>query len=1234
MSFLHHKTNLIDWFCFEDTISGMERDASVLVLGEKEYCAPYLELLEKRVRRVSRRLDDGSYDYILIPILCERVLRSFQGKVDVMLKTLVETWLKQGGKILMGIENAMEFDRMTTGIRIPGVLYYRYSELTALRKSIKEMCPESREWLYYPYPELAMPLTLYTDSFGPSASDVDEKTGMVIKEGQFPLFAPAYFYIFQPDGTHRTKLRDFHKYEALYIKYNSSRKPEYAIKTEILRDENGRCHAVKEGITPAANAHVEALYQNAEIVANANPALRGLKAENRKISYGSTDMLSNMQYPFMTGQKLSDIIAAQIRPGGVVPVEEIQQTLDLVIGAREGTVNPANIDCLFDNIIMENGVPTVLDCEWVLHEDVEVRFLQYRILYYWYLGYKERLACEDLYSFLRNFGFDKEEMDRMQEKEDAFQNDIHGDGAESNISAWNAKKLTVEHFEDLEKQLKDAREYITELKRQVKERDVTLHKEREINRLTAVHVTNLTNVIKIHERDIANLQRDMEYYKANQSIPAKVKERINNKYTAHFPVGSRRRKMLHYVGQTIKHPVKMLPMYMTESGRNRIHGDFALGDAYLQNGKVAFPKTDSPLVSIVIPCYNQVGYTYQCLLSIQKHTDFEKTPYEVIIADDVSTDATRELGMYADNLVIARNKENMGFLKNCNQAAAIARGQFIFFLNNDTKVTDGWLESLVELMNRDDSIGMVGSKLIYPDGRLQEAGGIIWSDGSGWNYGRLQDPEDPEYNYVKEVDYISGAAIMIRTELWKEIGGFDETFAPAYYEDTDLAFEVRKHGKKVVFQPKSVVIHFEGISNGTDTSDTSGLKHYQVVNQEKFKEKWKEELKQQSENNGNPNPFKARERGQNSRYVLVVDHYVPTWDKDAGSKLDYQYMQLFLKKGYRVKFLGDNFAHEEPYTTELEQLGIEVLYGPKMQASIWEWIDKNKNFINVAYLNRPHIAARYIDYIRENTKMKILYFGHDLHSLRLMREYEINGDENIREEAEYWHNVEYGVMRKADASYYPSEVEAEIVHKEDPSINCKGITAYVYDTPAILDENYEKHQGLLFVGGFGHPPNKDGLLWFVNEILPSIRERIPDIVLNVAGSKADEEVLALNERPDVNVLGFVSSEKLDELYRENRLVVVPLRYGAGVKGKVVEALHAGAAVITTSCGAEGIPNAESALIIEDDPKAFADRVVSLYNDIISVRNMSHNAVDFINRNYSPDGAWAKIEKDFNTDVIR
>ena len=649
-----------------------------------------------------------------------------------------------------------------------------------------------------------------------------------------------------------------------------------------------------------------------------------------------------------------------------------------------------------------------------------------------------------------------------------------------------------------------------------------------------------------------------------------------------------------------------------------------------------------------------MAYTYACIQSILEHTDFNETPYEVILADDVSKDATASIGDYIRGLVVSRNTENQGFLKNCNQAAKKAVGDYIFFLNNDTKVTDGWLSSLLNLMDGDESIGMAGSKLIYPDGRLQEAGGIIWSDGSGWNYGRLDDPEKPQYNYLKEVDYISGAAIMIRRSLWEEIGGFDERFAPAYCEDSDLAFEVRKHGKRVVYQPKSVVVHFEGISNGTDVNG-EGLKKYQVVNQEKFREKWKEELKEQSRNTGNPNPFTARDRSQKKPCVLVIDHYVPTWDKDAGSKTTYQYIRMFLKKGYNVKLLGDNFLHEEPYSTELMQMGVEILYGEDMQSGIWDWIRENQLFIDIAYLNRPHIAIKYIDFLRENTGIRCIYYGHDLHFLRLPREYELNGDIRTKRESDYWKSIEFTVMQKADMSYYPSEAEVEAIHALDPKIRVKAITAYLWEdflpcgkSGALLSEtgeetDYARREGLLFVGGFAHPPNEDGVLWFVKDVFPKIREKVPDMNFYIVGSKAPEEITALGAEPEktgIHVLGYVSDEELAALYQKTKITVVPLRYGAGVKGKVVEAIYNGAVVVTTSVGAEGIPDPERVLAtvneteteLREHPEAvaesFAEAVLKLYRNDGMLAAISSETQRYIKRHYSMDAAWRIIAPDF------
>lgn len=635
------------------------------------------------------------------------------------------------------------------------------------------------------------------------------------------------------------------------------------------------------------------------------------------------------------------------------------------------------------------------------------------------------------------------------------------------------------------------------------------------------------------------------------------------------------------------------------------------------------PQSADPLVSIVIPVYNQFSYTYACLRTIAERSG--DVPYEVIVADDCSTDLTKSLDRIVSGVRIIRNAENLRFLRNCNHAAAEAKGKYILFLNNDTQVLENWLQPLVELMEREETVGMTGSRLVYPDGRLQEAGGIVWKDGSAWNYGHFQNASGPEYNYVKDADYISGASIMIRRALWERLGGFDERFAPAYYEDTDLAFQVRAAGFRVVYQPLSVVVHFEGISNGKSTS--GGEKAYQEANAVKFREKWKETLEKEHNPNGH-DVFRSRDRSLRKKNILVVDHYVPMPDKDAGSRYMIDYMKLLLKRGYAVRFLGDNFFPHQPYTTALQQMGIEVIYG-NWYAQHWkEWFRQVGEDFDYILLSRPHISIKYIDVMREASHAKILYMGHDLHFWREEMKHEKTGDPSALREAEKWRKIELELMHKADVSIYPSDLEVDKIRSIDPAVTVRRWPLNIFPEVPEVDYEAEKRSGLLVIGGFTHEPNVDSAVWAAKEIMPAVWRTRPDIVLHIVGSNAPEEVLQLaGER--VTVHGYMTGEELNDLIRDCRMELVSLRYGGGVKGKVIEAMKNGLPVVSTSVGTQGLGGAESFLLMGETAEELAEQIIRHYDDAPLLREISRKETAYVRENFSEAQAMKVLEMDLD-----
>ena len=638
-----------------------------------------------------------------------------------------------------------------------------------------------------------------------------------------------------------------------------------------------------------------------------------------------------------------------------------------------------------------------------------------------------------------------------------------------------------------------------------------------------------------------------------------------------------------------------------------------------KNILLEIPYFSKPLVSIIIPVHNNFKYTYNCIFSILEARPI--IPYEIIIGNDMSTDKTRIIEKYIKNIIVHNNNDKYYFLKNCNEAAKLSRGKYILFLNNDTKVLKEWLISLINLIESDENIGMVGSKLINPDGTLHEAGGIVWNNGECGNFGNGDNLDKSEYNYIKEVDYITGASILIRKSIWEKIGGFDKRYIPAYYEDTDLAFEIRKYGYKVMYQPKSVVIHYEGISNGRDLS--SGIKKFQLINKIKFIEKWRNELKYQKEQG---ETFLSRDRRYNKR-ILVINKEIPIFNEDAESRCIFMYLNLFIEIGLQVTFISESLKKIEPYTTILQQKGIEVLYGHWYKKNLEIWMKYNLKYFKYVYLQSPKISQKYIDLIRNYFSGKIFYFVYVLYYIRLSREYNITHDEESKKQSEIFKKIEIEIFSKVDIIYVVENYEYQILKNKFEQKIIRNIPIFIYENQLTnVEKDFSKRKDLVFVGDFLLSSNIDAVLWFSQQIYPKIVERFPDIIWHIVGPNFTGEIKKLQSR-NIKVEGSLSYEDLHSLYQKCRIAVIPLRFGSGVKGKIIEAAYNQIPIVTTSFGGEGLDNSLVNFIIEDDAEKMSKLISKLYMDFSKLKKMSDLGKKFIETYCSITKAKEEILKD-------
>jgi GT2 family glycosyltransferase/glycosyltransferase involved in cell wall biosynthesis len=648
-----------------------------------------------------------------------------------------------------------------------------------------------------------------------------------------------------------------------------------------------------------------------------------------------------------------------------------------------------------------------------------------------------------------------------------------------------------------------------------------------------------------------------------------------------------------------------LPEYLEQVARAHKQVAYGINDRSGKPEPLTVLEYEAPRVSIVVPAHNKFWVTYNCLAALILAPN--EVAAEIILVDDGSSDQTAEIERYVKGVTIVRHETAQGFVRSSNRGAEFARGEFIVMLNNDTEPAAGWLDELLYVFERFSDVGMVGAKLVYPDGKLQEAGGLIFQNLDVWNYGRGGNPHDPRFNYIRQVDYCSGACLMLRRDVWKQLKGFDEFYAPAYYEDTDLAFRVRALGLKTHYTPFAEIVHFEGVSNGASTA--SGVKKFQATNEPKFRSRWAPTIRQKPKGLA---PDLAKDRGAMLR-ALVIDAETPQPDRDAGGYAAIQEMRLLQSLGVKLSFIPENLAYLGNYTETLQRMGVECLYAP-YNTSIDGLIESHGADFDFFYITRYSVAMRYVDAIRSAApQARIVFCNADLHFLREVRAAMASRDPAMMEKAAETREAELSVIKRADVTLSYTETEAAVIvsHNFDSGrvMRCPWVVEPTPSTPP-----FQGRSGVAFLGNFRHPPNEEAMVYFLKEVMPGLRERLPGVKLHIYGSNMTDRMRAMAAE-DVVIEGFV--ESVDEVYDHRRVFVAPLLSGAGIKGKVIGALAAGMPSVVSPLAAEGVGISSGVeAMVAETPADWVRAIALLYGDERRWAEMSERARAFVTANFS------------------
>jgi GT2 family glycosyltransferase len=611
-------------------------------------------------------------------------------------------------------------------------------------------------------------------------------------------------------------------------------------------------------------------------------------------------------------------------------------------------------------------------------------------------------------------------------------------------------------------------------------------------------------------------------------------------------------------------------------------GRKSLNDLLQNRPTLSFPAARVPIVSIIVVLHNKADLS---LLSLQAIRDSCNVPYELVIVDNQSIDSTSMLLDHCRGAKIIRNDCNVGFGAACMQATDRCTARFLLFLNNDALLHDGAVTAALANF-QDESIGAVGGKILLANGDLQEAGSILWADGSALGYGRSDNPSRLQYVFRRQVDYCSGAFLFTPRELFLRLGGFELAYSPAYYEDTDYCMKLWQAGFKVLYEPQAMIHHYESASSGDNEAARPSMAEKQKV----FVSRWKETLSTHLPQSPR-NVLRARVAAHfKGLHILYLDDRIPHCSLGSGFPRSNEILNQ-LSRQHHVTCAPLAFSLEDVESEyrdihrEVEFLDTSDLGSGRFQEYI--------SMADVVWVSRPHNFATMLDWLidKNETTAKLIFDAEAIFGDRERLGASVINRSISQAVMQARLKRELALAGAADAVIVVSPRDQERLRQEGV-MNVHLLGHCLEPQPTM--KPFSQRQTFLFVGAVHGPenPNADSMRFFCRQIWPRVHTQTgADLI--IAGFGTDKYLGDLNGT-GIKVLGSVP--KLAPLYEEARVVVVPTRYAAGMPFKAHEAASYGVPMVVSNLIGEQLSwEHHSEVLIASDSRDFINLCCRLYD---------------------------------------